>query len=106
LAAILWLFLRRLQFPIPVSLNLLLMPGERVLRRNVTDSAVQTNVVVVLFVTLPTTRLQAKSNNAEPAALGSVALERGRREIIVATDKATVGRAVKEDCREEIANFA
>jgi len=33
-------------------------------------------------------------------------LERGKWETIVATDKSTVGRAVKEDCREEIANFA
>jgi hypothetical protein len=42
LAAILPLFLRRLQCPIPVGLNLLLMPpGEHVLRRDVTDSAVK-----------------------------------------------------------------
>ena len=38
LAAILPLFPRRLQFPIPIGLNLLLMPGEHVLRRDVTDA--------------------------------------------------------------------
>src|ERR1700676_1482546 len=37
LAAILPLFLRRVQLPIPLGLNLLLMPGEHVLRRYVTD---------------------------------------------------------------------
>jgi hypothetical protein len=52
LAAILPLFPRRLQFPIPVGLNLLLMPGEHVLWRDVPDGAVQTNVVVMLYVTL------------------------------------------------------
>ena len=41
LAAILPLFLRRVQLPIPLGLNLLLMPGEHVLRRHVTDRAVQ-----------------------------------------------------------------
>ena len=39
-------------FPIPLGLNLLLMPGEHVLRRDVADGAVQTNVVVMLYVTL------------------------------------------------------
>ena len=52
LAAILPLFPRRLQFPIPLGLNLLLMPGEHVLRRDVADGAVQTNVVVMAYVTL------------------------------------------------------
>jgi hypothetical protein len=41
LAAILPLFPRRLQLPIPVGLNLLLMPGEHVLRRDVADGAVR-----------------------------------------------------------------
>jgi len=59
--------------PISVGLNLLLMPGEHVLRRDVTDSAVQTDAVVMLFVTLPTMELQAKSITAEPAAPRSVA---------------------------------
>ena len=52
LAAILPLFPRRLQLPIPVGLNLLLMTGEHVLWRDVADRAVQTNVVVMLYVTL------------------------------------------------------
>jgi hypothetical protein len=39
--AILPLLLRRLQFLIPLGLNLLLMPGEHVLRRDVTDSVVK-----------------------------------------------------------------
>src|SRR6202795_137185 len=52
LAAILPLFLRRVQLPIPLGLNLLLMPGEHVLRRDVADGTVQTHVVVMLYVTL------------------------------------------------------
>jgi hypothetical protein len=50
LAAVLPLFPRCLQLPIPVGLNLLLMPGEHVLWRDVADGAVQT--VVMLYVTL------------------------------------------------------
>jgi hypothetical protein len=71
--AILPLFPRRLQFPIPLGLNLLLMPGEHVLLRDATDSTVQTDVVVMRSVTLPKTGLQAKSNAPEPAAPRSVA---------------------------------
>jgi hypothetical protein len=41
LAAILPLFPRRLQLPIPLGLNLLLMPGEHVLWRDVADGAVR-----------------------------------------------------------------
>ena len=52
LAAILPLFPRRLQLPIPLGVNLLLMPGEHVLRRVVAKGGVQTNVVVMLYVTL------------------------------------------------------
>ena len=52
LATNLPLFPRRLQLPIPLGLNLLLMPGEHVLRRDVSDGAVQTHVVAVLHVTL------------------------------------------------------
>jgi hypothetical protein len=52
LAAILPLLPRRLQLPIPLDLNLLLMPGEHVLRRDVADGAVQTDVVVMVYVTL------------------------------------------------------
>jgi len=39
-------------FPIPLGLNLLLIPGGHVLRCDVPDGAVQTNVVVMLHVTL------------------------------------------------------
>jgi hypothetical protein len=39
LAAILPLFLRRVQLTIPLGLNLLLMSGEHVLRRDVADGA-------------------------------------------------------------------
>jgi hypothetical protein len=42
----------RLQLPIPVGVDLLLMPGELVLRRDIPDDAVQTNVVLMLYVTL------------------------------------------------------
>ena len=52
LAAILPPFPRCLQFPIPLGLNLALIPGEHVLRRDVPDGAVQPNVVVMLHVTL------------------------------------------------------
>ena len=45
------LFPRSLQLPIPLGLNLLLMPGEHVLRRDVSDGAVQTHVIVMLHVT-------------------------------------------------------
>jgi hypothetical protein len=51
LAAVLPLFPRRLQFPIPLGVNLLRMPGEHVLRRDVADGAVQTHVVAMLDVT-------------------------------------------------------
>ena len=52
LAAILPLFLRRVQLPIPLGLNLLLMPGEHVLRRHVTDRAVQPEIVVSVHILL------------------------------------------------------
>jgi hypothetical protein len=45
------LFPRCLQLPILVGLNLLLMPGEPVLWRDIADGAVQTDVVVMLSVT-------------------------------------------------------
>jgi hypothetical protein len=48
LATNLPLFPRRLQLPIPLGLNLLLMPGEHVLRRGVSDGAVQSHIVVML----------------------------------------------------------
>jgi hypothetical protein len=46
------LFPRRLRLPITLILNLLLPPGEHVLRRDVANGAVQTNVVVMLYITL------------------------------------------------------
>ena len=52
LAAILPLFPRRVQLPIPLGLNLLLMPGEHVLWRDVAGGTVQADVVVMLHVTL------------------------------------------------------
>jgi hypothetical protein len=45
LAAILARFPRCLQFAIPLGLDLVLIPGEHVLRRDVSDGAAQTNVV-------------------------------------------------------------
>ncbi len=70
LAAILLLFPRRLQLPIPLGLDLLLMPGEHVLRRDVADGAVQTGVVVMLYVTLnQTPRILQRQRRARPDAL-------------------------------------
>jgi hypothetical protein len=42
---------RRLQLPISLGLDLLLPPGEHVLRRDVSDGAVQADFVVVVQVT-------------------------------------------------------
>jgi hypothetical protein len=50
LPAILPLFPRRLQFPIPLGLNLLLLPGEHILRRYVADGAVESHGVNGLIV--------------------------------------------------------
>ena len=52
LSANLPLFSRRLQLPIPLSVNLRLTPGEHVLRGDVANRAVQANVVVMLDVAL------------------------------------------------------
>jgi hypothetical protein len=52
LVAILPVFPRRLQLPIPLGENLLLMPAEHVPRRDVSDGAVQTCVVVMVYVIL------------------------------------------------------
>jgi hypothetical protein len=54
--AILPLFPRRVQLPISLGLNLLLMPGEHVLWPDVADGAVQTHVVVMLYLTLHQTK--------------------------------------------------
>jgi hypothetical protein len=70
LAAILPLLPRRLQLPIPLGLNLLLMPGEHVLWRDVADGAVQTNVVVMLYVTVnQTPRIFERQRSPGPNAL-------------------------------------
>ena len=42
------LFSRLLQLPIPLGMDLLLTPGEHVLRRDVADGTVQADVVVML----------------------------------------------------------
>jgi hypothetical protein len=41
------LFSCGLQLPVPLGLNLLLMPSEHVLQSDVTDGAVETHVVVI-----------------------------------------------------------
>ena len=70
LAAILPLFPRRFQLPIPLGLNLLLMPGEHVLWRDVADGTVQTHVVVMLYVTLnQTPRIFERQRRPGPNAL-------------------------------------
>jgi len=43
---------RRLQLPVPLGVDLLLTPGDHVLRRDVANRAVQTDVVVMLDVAL------------------------------------------------------
>jgi hypothetical protein len=70
LAATLPLFPRRLQLPIPLGLNLLLMPGEHVLWRDVADGAVPMNVVVVVYVTVnQTARIFERQRRPGPNAL-------------------------------------
>src|SRR3979490_708427 len=44
-----------LQLPVPLSMDLLLTPGEHVLRRDVADCTIQANIVVVLDAALPQT---------------------------------------------------
>jgi hypothetical protein len=46
------LFSRLLQLPIPLRMDLLLTPGEHVLRRDVADVTVQANVVVMLDIAI------------------------------------------------------
>jgi hypothetical protein len=48
LASSLALFSRLLQLQIPLGMDLLLTPGEHLLRRNVAGSAVRTDIVVML----------------------------------------------------------
>src|ERR1700722_3311214 len=71
LAPILPLFPRRFQPPISLGLNLLLMPSEHVLWREIADGAVQTHVVVMVYVTLNQTprifqRQRRSGTNALP----------------------------------------
>src|ERR1019366_4504478 len=59
-----------LQLPIALGLNLLLLPAEHVPRRDVADRAVQTDVVVMLYVTLnQTPRIFQRQRRARPDAL-------------------------------------
>ena len=63
---------RRLQLPVPLGVDLLLTPGEHVLRRDVANRAVQTDVVVMLdvaFHQMPEIRmssLKSLAMNCEP----------------------------------------
>jgi hypothetical protein len=52
LASILSLLPRHLQLPITLGPNLPMVPSEYVLRRDIADRALQTDVVVMLHVTL------------------------------------------------------
>ena len=70
MAAILPLFLRRLQLPIPLGLNLLLTPRQHFVRRDVADGAVRADGVVMLDVTLhQTPRIFQRQRPSRPDAL-------------------------------------
>jgi hypothetical protein len=71
LAAILPLFPRRIQLPIPLGENLLLMPAEHVPRRDVSDRTVQTDVVVMVYATLLEDLFDLAFNEEAAAKLGS-----------------------------------
>ncbi len=63
-------FSRLLQLPIPLGMELLLTPGEHVLRRNVARGAVQSEVVVILDVTLHhPPRILQRQRRSRPDAL-------------------------------------
>jgi hypothetical protein len=53
LAAILPVFSRRFQFPMPVDLNLLMASRQHILRRDIADGTVQADVVVGFLHRLP-----------------------------------------------------
>jgi hypothetical protein len=74
------------------------------LRGGVTDSAVQADVVVMPNVAL--VGLREKSNTTEPAHPEVWPLEPGRLEAIIETDEETERREAKEDCGQEVINFA
>jgi len=58
-------FPHRLQLSVPLGLNLLLMPGEHVLGRDVSDGSIQAHIVVMLHVTLhQTTRIFKRKRRA------------------------------------------
>jgi hypothetical protein len=67
LTAILPLFPRPIQLPVPLGLNLLLMPAEHVLWRDVADGGLQTNIVVMLYVTLTRCRIFERQRRARDA---------------------------------------
>ena len=70
LATNLPLFSRLLQLPIPLGMDLLLTPGEHVLRSDVADGAVQADVVVMLDVALhKTPRIVQRQWRSGPNAL-------------------------------------
>ena len=81
LAAVLPLFPSRLQFPVPLILNLLLVPGEHVFGRDVTDGAIQTHVVVMLYVTL-TRRRASSSDSGVPGRMHSPLSDLCQRSIL------------------------
>jgi hypothetical protein len=61
---------RRLQLPIPIGVDLLLTPGEHVLRRDVAHRAVQADVVVMLDVA-STRRRASPSDSGVPGRMHS-----------------------------------
>src|SRR5262245_22409716 len=64
------LFSRLLQLPIPLGMDLLLTPGEHVLRRDVANRAVQAGVVVMLDVAFhQTPRIVQRRWRSRPDAL-------------------------------------
>jgi hypothetical protein len=61
---------RRLQLPIPLGLDLLLMPGEHVLRRDTAGGSLQADVGVMLDETLhQTPRIFQRQRRARPNVL-------------------------------------
>ena len=75
LAAILPLSPRRLQLPVPLGLNLLVVPGEHVLRRDVADGTVQADIVVMFHVALhQPLRILQRQRCSRPDALSLLAI--------------------------------
>ena len=64
------LFSRHLQLHIPLGVDLLLTPGEHVLRRDIANRAVQAGVVVIIDVALhQTPRIVQRQRRSRPDAL-------------------------------------